>query len=187
MTEKIDKSLAADVERMLQNRITGKRANASTVQTSAKPRESKRMNAILLPVDERPKMPLTKTKYAINENANLVAWERETRRFLRNLSPDYEHRVSDAMIFEWATGISVKGAMETPGATVRTDLRRIRKILEYYFGDKFMTWIAGKKVMNCYRVKAGHRINERRPMTMTLWAEWRAGELHNPKTARQAV
>ena len=32
-------------------------------------------------------MPVTKDKYMVKENPHLVQWEREVRKFLRNLSP----------------------------------------------------------------------------------------------------
>ncbi len=130
-------------------------------------------------------MPLTKDKYLVRENPNLVAWEREARLFLRQLSPDHEHRVAAPMIYEWATGISVKEAMEAkdengPQTRVRADLRALNKILRFYFGKSFQTWIANHKVPNCYRVRRGYLITKHRPMSLSLWVEYTNGTLHEP-------
>ena len=114
-----------------------------------------------------------------------VAWEREVRKFLRNLSPDHEHRVSPVMVYEWATGRSV-AAMMAQGESASPDLRKIKKTLHFYFekygspsGGKapFQTWIGGRKVGTCYRVPAGYYIKRHRPMTLELWMEYQAGTL----------
>lgn len=129
-------------------------------------------------------MPLTKDKYIIRENPHLVAWERETRKFLRKLSPDHGHRVTAVMIFEWATGLAVKDLMSdeakaAPGnPTWRSDLRKLNQILRWYFGDPSPTWILGRKVAKAYRVKPGYYIRRHRPMTLTLYAEYVEGSLY---------
>lgn len=132
-------------------------------------------------------MPFTKDKYLIKENPHLVQWERECRKFLRKLSPDHGHRVSAVMIYEWATGILMVDIMKeesertTPNhmhTTWRSDLRKINKVLEFYFGKPYMTWIAGRKVPKTYRVKPGYYIRRHRPMTLTLYAEYVEGVLN---------
>ena len=50
-------------------------------------------------------------------------------------------------------------------------------MLAYYFGKPYMTWIAGRKVPSCFNVKPGFYIKYHRPLTLTLWAEWREGKL----------
>ena len=72
-------------------------------------------------------MPFTKEKFIIKENAALVAWERVTREFLRQLSVRHAHRVSAVMVFEWATGRTVKEHLASGGST--TDLKNINKVL----------------------------------------------------------
>lgn len=121
-------------------------------------------------------MPLTKDKYLVRENPQLVMWERETRKFLRRLSPDHGHRVSAAMIYEWATGIKVADLVAEGGSTV--DLKRINKILRHYFGKSYMTYICGHKVPNAFRVNPGYLIKRHRPMTLTLYAEYCEGTLN---------
>lgn len=143
-----------------------------------------RIDQLVLPDDMRARMPLTKDKYLVKENPHLVEWEREVRKFLRNLTPDHGHRVAAVMIYEWATGIQVKELMKSteklpPGRqNWRTDLRKINKILHWYFGKPYMTWICGRKVPNTYRVRPGYYIRRHRPMTLTLWAEYTEGVLY---------
>jgi hypothetical protein len=129
-------------------------------------------------------MPMTKDKYLVKENPHLVQWERETRKFLRKLSPEHGHRVSAVMVYEWATGILMVDIMKdprTPGPGKqgwRSDLRKINKCLEFYFGKPYMTYILGRKVPKAYRVKPGYYIRYHRPMTLTLWAEYMEGTLY---------
>lgn len=122
-------------------------------------------------------MPFTKDKYLVKENPQLVQWERETRKFLRNLSPQHGHRVAAVMIYEWATGIRVADLM-AEGGSAQADLRKINKILRFYFGKPYMTYIMGRKVPNAYRVRPGYYIRRHRPLTLTLYAEYHEGTLY---------
>lgn len=132
--------------------------------------------ALLLPDDQRPKMPLTKNKYLVKENPELVMWERESRKFLRRLSPAHGHRVSASMVYEWATGISVKELIANGGST--RDLRKINQILHFYYGKPYMTYICGRKVPKAYRIPPGWYVRNHRPMTLSLYAEYLAGTLY---------
>jgi len=143
-----------------------------------------RVEMLVVPDEVRGKMPLTKSKYIVRENPHLIQWEREVRKFLRRLSPDHEHRISAVMIYEWATGIRITELMELEKAspkknhtTWRADLRKLNKILAYYFGKPYSTWIAGKKVPKAYRVKQNFLITRKRPMSLTLWTEFTSGVL----------
>lgn len=122
-------------------------------------------------------MPVTKDKYLVKENPHLVAWEREARKFLRNLRPQHGHRVSASMIYEWATGISLKDLQER-GSNANADLRKLNKILEFYFGKPYMTYILGRKVPKAYRVPPGWYVKRHRPMTLTLFHEYSTGVLN---------
>lgn len=122
-------------------------------------------------------MPLTKSKYLVKENPHLVQWERITREFLRELSPEHEHRVSAVMIYEWATNIRVADLMAA-GGSANADLRHLNKILRFYFGKPYSTYICGRKVPRAYRIKGGYYIRRHRPMTLTLWAEYGEGVLY---------
>ena len=121
-------------------------------------------------------MPFTKDKYLVKEKPALVQWERETRKFLRQLSPRHGHRVSAAMVYEWATGILVADLVAGGGST--SDLRVINKVLRFYFGKSYQTYICGRKVPNAFRVPLGYYIKKHRPMTLTLYAEYAEGVLN---------
>lgn len=122
-------------------------------------------------------MPLTRDKYIVRENPQLVQWERETRKFLRELSPRHEHRVAAVMVYEWATGLSI-AELVAEGGSASNDLRKINQVLRFYFGDKsYSTYIMGRKVPKCFRVKPGYLITRHRPMTLTLYAEYAAKTL----------
>ena len=124
-------------------------------------------------------MPYTKDKYLVKENPHLVQWERETRKFLRRLSPEHGHRVAAVMIYEWATGITVADLLEAeqanpglPKVPWRADLRKINQCLRFYFGKPYMTYIMGRKIPKAYRVPPGWYVKRHRPMTLTLYAEY---------------
>lgn len=164
-----------EAEIFLKRKFSSDPKRALVPSDARDPQRPARLDQLIIPDEQRRRMPLTKDKYLVKENPSDVAWEREVRKFLRKLGLDHEHRVSASMIFEWATGLLVKDHLESGGSTV--DLKRINRILKFYFGDPYMTYIAGKKVPRAYRVKIGHRIKRRRPMTLTLWAEYQQGTL----------
>lgn len=177
MTSSSDSALS-DVEELLKKKFSKEEADRQRTPSSARAAApSDRVDQLVLPDDMRARMPLTKDKYLVKENPHLVAWEREVRKFLRNLTPRHRHRVSAVMIYEWATGISVQALMKE-GGSAQADLRKINQILRFYFGKPYMTWIAGRKVPNCYEVKVGYYIKRHRPLTLTLWAEYQEGTLN---------
>jgi hypothetical protein len=180
-----ENSLLSEVEKTLRERFDKDEANKRRIPSTARDAASSdRHDQLVLPDEMRAKMPLTKDKYLVKENPHLVAWEREVRKFLRNLSPVHGHRVAAVMIYEWATGIRIQDIMELekqgqPGKTSwRADLRKINQILEFYFGKPYMTYIAGRKVPKAYRVRPGYFIRRHRPCTLTLWAEYQEGTLY---------
>ena len=177
-----------DVEKEFKERFErGERTSTRVPSTALDPTASARVDQITLPEEERGKMPYTKDQYLIRENPALVQWERETRAFLRRLSPKHGHRVAAVMIFEWATGLAVAelaaeekrlrdAGESTRGKTTwRADLRKINDVLKFYFGKSYMTYIMGRKVPRTYRVPVGWRVYRHRPMTLTLYAEREAG------------
>ena len=176
---------ASDLERELQSRFSKEQPTGRMPSTAHAPPDSPRVEDLVLPDEARGKMPLTKDKYLVKENPHLVQWEREVRKFLRNLSPEHGHRVTASMIYEWATGIRVVDIMAQtkdrlkPGyQNYRTDLSKIRRILTFYFGKPYTTWIAGRKVDNAFKIKPGYYIRRHRPMTLTLWVECHEGTLY---------
>ena len=156
---------------------------------AAEPSPGERVDQLLLPDEERGRMPFTKDQFLIRENPQLVQWERELRKFLLNLSPRHGHRVSAVMVYEWATGVRVadlvaeeralKEAGEDPRGsgktTWRADLRKLNTLLREYFGTPYMTYIMGRKVPKAYRIPPGWYVYRHRPRTMTLYAEWADG------------
>ena len=173
-----DSSLLSEVELLLQKRFSKEAADKTRVPSTARAAaSSERVDQLVLPDKERARMPLTKDKFLVRENPHLVQWEREVRKFLRNLSPAHGHRISAVMIYEWATGIRVAQLMEA-GGSAAADLRKINQVLRHHFGKAYMTYICGRKVTNAYRVPPGWYVRRHRPMTMTLWAEFQEGTLY---------
>jgi hypothetical protein len=179
------RSLLSAAEEELKKRFNKKEADKTRLpSTAAESPGSDRIDQLVLPDEMRAKMPVTKDKYLVRENPHLVQWEREVRKFLRNLSPEHGHRVSAVMIYEWATGIRMADIMKDqqrlkPGQqNWRSDLRKLNRILEWYFGKPYMTYICGRKVPKAYRVRPGYYIRRHRPMTLTLWAEYVEGVLY---------
>lgn len=185
-----EQSLLTEAEAALRKNFSREEANKkqrvpSTARAAA---PSDRVDQLVLPDEMRARMPFTKDKYLVRENPQLVQWERETRKFLRNLTPDHGHRVAAVMIYEWATGIRVadlvleEQRLREEGKEVKTgwrsDLRKINQILRFYFDKPYMTYIMGRKVPNAYRVRPGYYIRRHRPMTLTLYAEYAEGTLY---------
>ena len=110
MAPSID-DLLTPVERKVRESFEEKSGLNRLPSTAADPPRDQRHDQLVLPLEERGKMPYTKDKYIIRENPNLVEWERELRKFLRNLTPLHGHRVSAVMVYEWATGLSIKDLM----------------------------------------------------------------------------
>lgn len=170
-------SYLTEVEALLKGKFSKQEVSRSRLPSTAQQSAgSSRIDQLTLPEAERGRMPFTKDKYLVRENPELVQWERETRLFLRHLSPEHGHRVSAAMVYEWATGIKVVDLVAAGGSTV--DLKKINKILRYYFTKSYTTYICGKKVPNAYRVRPGYYITKHRPMTLTLYAEYCEGTLY---------
>lgn len=172
-----DRDFIDEVTESLNDRAAQQVRRAQIPSDAHAPRDSERVGSLVLPDNQRSRMPLTKEMFLVKENPDLVRWEREVRKFLRNLSPRHEHRVSAVMIYEWATGQSV-AELQAEGGTATSDLRKISSSLRHYFGKPYMTYICGRKVPRAYKVKKGYYIKRHRPMTLTLYAEYVDGTLH---------
>jgi hypothetical protein len=177
--EPAEPALLTEVEELLKKRFSKEEADKKqrVPSTAHAPRSSERIDQLVLPDEMRARMPFTKDKYLVRENPHLVQWERETRKFLRQLTPIHGHRVAAVMIYEWATGIRVADLM-AEGGSAQADLRKINQVLRFYFGKPYMTYIMGRKVPNAYRVRPGYYIKRHRPMTLTLYAEYAEGTLN---------
>ena len=171
-----EENLLTEVEEKLKNQFSKETTFTRVPSTARDSASSERVTQLVLPDEERAKMPFTKDAYLIREDPALVAWEREVRKFLRKLSPDHGHRVSSVMIYEWATGIRVVDLL-AEGGSPNADLRKINRCMRFYFGKSYSTYIMGRKVQNAYRVNPGIYITRRRPMTLTLYAEYAEGTL----------
>lgn len=188
MIDDLTPSLLTGAEEELKRRFNKEEADKQRLPSDAAAASgSDRVGQLTLPDDQRKKMPFTKDKYLVRENPHLVGWEREVRKFLRNLSPDHSHRVSATMVYEWATGIRLEelralekeqGVKQGRVGTWRADMRKINQCLEYYFGKPYMTYIVGRKVPKAYRVRPGYYIKRHRPMTLELYSEYLEGTLN---------
>jgi hypothetical protein len=179
LDEQSPPSALTEVEEYLKSRFQPQEKKRRVPSTSrAAGGSTARIDQLVLPDDERAKLPETRDKYLIRENPHLVAWERETRKFLRRLNPDHGHRVSAVMVYEWATGIDVAELYEN-GGNCNADLRKLNKLLFFYFGKPYMTYILGRKVPKAYRVPPGWYVKRHRPMTLSLYHEF-ANKTLNP-------
>lgn len=173
-----ENSLLTEVEAVLKKRFDKDEASKHRVPSTARAAAgSDRLDQLVLPDNQRAKMPHTKDKYLVRENPHLVQWEREVRKFLRQLSPAHGHRVAAVMIYEWATGILVADLM-AEGGSAQADLRKINQVLRFYFDKPYMTYIMGRKIPKAYRVPPGWYVRRHRPMTLTLYAEYQEGVLY---------
>ena len=161
----------SEVEEYLRSRFRKGSEKPRVPSDSRAPNSGTRVDQLVLPDEERAKLPVTKDKYLVRENPHTVAWEREARKFLRKLNPQHGHRVSASMIYEWATGIHLKDLYDR-GENATSDLRKLNKVLEFYFGKPYMTYILGRKVPKAYRVPPGWYVKRHRPMTLTLFHEY---------------
>ena len=109
-------------------------------------------------------MPFTKEKFIIKENAALVAWERVTREFLRQLSVRHAHRVSAVMVFEWATGRTVKEHLANGGSTTDLKIGGTRVM-------KANVWSAANKRVPGVKVKLRDAAESKTPPTPTAAAK----------------
>ena len=181
MATSID-DLLSDPERKLKERFEKGEKTVTRVPSTAREPLDTRIDSLVLPDEERGKMPFTKEQYIKRENPQRVQWERELRKFLRNLSPEHEHRIAAVHVYEWATGLSIADLMaeeREPGqgarAPWRGDLRKLNALLREYFGKPYMTYIMGRKIPKAYRVPKGWRVYYHRPKTLTLYAQWADG------------
>lgn len=171
MAFQLTPSALTEVEELLKQQYDKESHVTRVPSTAREPARSTRIDQLVLPDSERARMPFTKDKYLKKENPHLVAWEREVRKFLRNLSPRHGHRVSAVMIYEWATGINV-AELQAQGGSANAHLRHINTLLKFYFGKPYSTYIMGRKVPNAYRVPEGWYVKRHRPMTLTLYFEY---------------
>lgn len=152
--------------------------SSATVNIQSKPVTkplSEGMAERVLPESQRD-MPLLRDKILISEDEDLIAWERLTRAFLFKLATGRPHRISAVIVWEWATGMSVKEEWEKKNSVVySSDLRYINRVLTAYFGESRPSFIAGRKFNKVYDINKYFYLDRKSPFTMTLYLEWKSG------------
>lgn len=174
--ETIGENHLSEVEEILKKKFNKEDKSFRELSTAAPTPEVPRLDQLILPLEERPRMPFTREKFIVRENPQLVTWERVTRQFLHGLFEKEEHRVSAVHIYEWATGIKIVDYMAANG-NPPPDLRKINQVMRAYFGQSYTTYIMGRKIGKAYRIPKGWVVKRRPPKTMTLYAEWAEGTL----------
>lgn len=147
------------------------RANAGAITKVRRTKPSERLSDLIRPPDER-SVPDTREYTLLNEDEELLQWERVTRTFLHTLASTREHRVTPQMVWVYATGIE---DVEPQDQGFRRDLRKIRKVLKTYFGPSYQSTIRGMKCKEVFRVRRGFLVYRKAPVTMTLYLEWKKG------------
>ena len=147
------------------------RANSGTVTRVRRRQPSQRLKDIIRPAEERV-APDNKEYVLLNEDEELLQWERVTRQYLHSLVSTREHRVSPQMVWFYATGIS---DVEPKDQMYRRDLRKIRKVLRSYFGKSYQSTIRGVKHKEVFRVRRGFLTYRKAPISMSLYLEWKRG------------
>lgn len=147
------------------------RANAGTVTKVRRKQPSKRLADLIQPPELR-SLPDTREYTLLNEDEDLVQWERLVRSFLYSLASTREHRVTPQMIWNYATNNAEHDPMDPD---YRRDLRKIRKVMRHYFGKSYQTTIRGVKAKEAWLVRRGFLVYRKAPATMTIYLEWKQG------------
>jgi len=157
--------------------------------TAIEAKKAEDVEALVLPDDERARLPFTRADFVIKEDPRRVQWEREVRKFLSGLSRNKGHKVTGPMIYEWATGVSLielakeEGTLDADGrgggrwGSANVHLRHINAILVDYFGKPYKTTILGRHVGKAYTVRPHFNVRHKKPACLTLWPEWEEGTL----------
>jgi hypothetical protein len=147
------------------------RANAGVITRVKRAKPSARLADLIQPPEERA-VPDTREYTFLNEDEELLQWERVTRVFIHELACTRAHRVTPDMIWAYATGITDADKNTTD---YRRDMRRIRKVLRDYFGPSYQSTIRGVKCKEVFRVRRGFLVYRKAPISMTLYLEWKKG------------
>lgn len=147
------------------------RSNSGTITKIRRRQPSERLSSLIKPPDER-SAPDTREYTLLNEDEELLQWERVTRTFLHTLATTRDHRVAPSMVWTYATGIE---NADPTDQYYRRDLRKIRKVLKSYFGASYQSTIRGMKCKEVFRVRKGFLVYRKAPISMTLYLEWKKG------------
>lgn len=154
------------------------RSNATNIKKVKIKKPSERLQDLIIPESKR-KMPVERDKILVSEDADLVEWERVLRQFLYKLSSTRENRIAAPLIWEWATGLSIKAIANDPeqNKVYAGDLRKLNRLLRAYFGEPYSTFINNRKFNRAYKVKKNFLVYRKAPHTLSLYLEWRDGAL----------
>jgi hypothetical protein len=179
---------AAELHKKLQEQFDPSHlARFTSTATSAKVATD--VEELMLDEEKRGRLPLTRADLVIKEDPRRIAWEREVRKFLSKLNGDFGHKVTGAMVYEWATGVSLAELAKAEGVdpevwrggarwgSANAHLRHINAILLAYFGTPRKTTIAGRHVGKAYTVRPSFRVKDKKPATIVLQVEWSEGTL----------
>jgi hypothetical protein len=145
--------------------------NSGSITRVKRKQPSERLSNLIQPPSER-SIPDTREYTLINEDEELVEWERVVRTFIHTLASTRDHRITPQMVWAYATG----GAEVSPDdVNYRRDLRKIRKVLRGYFGKSYQSTIRGVKCKEVWRLRSGFLVYRKAPITMTLFLEWKKG------------
>lgn len=147
------------------------RVNAGTVTKVRRKQPSQRLTDLIKPPEER-SIPDTREYTLLNEDEDLVQWERLVRSFLHSLPSTRDHRVTPQMIWNYATA---NADYDPHDPEYRRDLRKIRKVMRGYFGKSYQTTIRNVKQKEAWKVRAGFLVYRKAPVTMTIYLEWKKG------------
>lgn len=147
------------------------RSNAGTITKVRRKQPSERLTALIQPQEKR-SVPDTREYRLLNEDEDLVQWERLTRQFLHSLASTRDHRVTPQMIWNYATN---NAEHDPQDPDYRRDLRKIRKVMRGYFGKSYQTTIRNVKQKEAWKVRAGFLVYRKAPITMTIYLEWKKG------------
>lgn len=106
------------------------RTNAGAITKVRRKQPSERLTD-LIQLPENRNIPDTKEYVLLNEDEELLQWERVVRSFLHALASTRDHRVTPHMVWVYATGIN---DVASDDVGYRRDLRKIRKVMRHYFG-----------------------------------------------------
>lgn len=147
------------------------RSNAGTITKVRRKQPSQRLQDLIQPPEKR-SLPDTREYTLINEDEELLQWERLTRQFLYSLPSTRDHRVTAQMIWDYAT---TNAEYDPQDPDFRRDLRKIRKVMRGYFGKSYQSTIRGVKSKEVWRVRRGFLVYRKAPITMSLYLEWKKG------------
>jgi len=177
-----------DIHKQLQEQFNPENLSRFTSTATAADR-AEDVERLMLPEEQRGRIPLTRSDYVLREDPRRVEWEREVRKFLAKLNGDFGHKVTAPMIYEWATGVKLSDLTRAEGVdpnnwrggarwgSANVHLRHINWVLKEYFGDPYKTTILGRHVGRAYTVRPAFKVAKKKPANLTLLPEWNEGTL----------